>query len=88
MDMEQGVSAALGITVDNDGEALVLVIIGTEQHQVAVPMTPEIALAYAKGMVDMAREAQDLQEELDTLAPGDLQERLLDIQKKFAAPNN
>src|SRR5580765_5942816 len=77
MELEQGVSAALGVTVDPDGEAVVLVVIGTEQHQIAVPMTP-----------DVAREAQSLQDELEDLSVEELQDRLVAIQKRYAAQTN
>ena len=70
MELEQGVSAGLGVTVDPDGDAVVLVVIGTELHQVAVPMTPDVAIAFGRAMRDMAREAQGLQDELDDLEPG------------------
>jgi hypothetical protein len=88
MELEQGVSAALGITIDPDGDAVVLVILGTELHQVAVPMTPSVAIAYGRAMREMAREAQSLQEELDDLTPEALQTRLLDIQKRYTAQSN
>jgi hypothetical protein len=88
MELEQGVSAALGVTVDPDGEAVVLVVIGTEQHQIAVPMTPDVAIAYGRAMRDMAREAQTLQDELDDLDPEEIKDRLIAIQKRYAAQTN
>ena len=88
MELEQGVSAALGVTVDPDGEAVVLVVLGTEMHQVAVPMTPDVAIAYARAMREMAREAQVLQDELDDLDPEEIQDRLIAIQKRYAAQTN
>jgi hypothetical protein len=88
MELEQGVSAALGITVDPDGDAVVLVVIATEIHQVAVPMMPDVAIAYARAMREMAREAQALQDELDELSPEELQDRLIAIQKRYAAQAN
>ena len=88
MDLEQGVSAGLGITVDPDGDAVVLVVIATELHQVAVPMTPDVAIAYGRAMRDMAREAQTLQDELDDLDPEEIKDRILSIQKRYAAQTN
>jgi hypothetical protein len=88
MELEQGVSAALGVTVDPDGDAVVLVVIGTEQHQVAVPLMPDVAIAYGKAMQHMAVEARALQTELDTLGPEEVQARLKDIQQRYAAQNN
>lgn len=88
MDLEQGVSAALGLTVDQDGDVVVLVVVGSEEHQVAVPMMPEVAIQYGRAMRDMARECQALQDELDELAPEELQDRMVAIQKRFAAQTN
>jgi len=86
MEMEQGVSAALGVTIDPLGEAVVLVVIGTEaQGAIAVPMTPEIALAFARSMKEMAREAQMLQDEIEDLSAEELQDRLVAIQNRFAS---
>lgn len=88
MELEQGVSAALGITIDPDREVVVLVVLGTELHQVAVPMTPEVAIAYSRAMREMAREAQTLQDELEGLSTEELQDRLVAIQKRYAAQAN
>jgi len=88
MELEQGVSAGLGVTIDPDGEAVVLVVVGTELHQVAVPMTPDVAIGFGRAMRDMAREAQSLQDEIDDLSPEELQDRLVAIQKRYAAQAN
>ena len=88
MELEQGVSAGLGVTVDPDGDAVVLVVIATEVHQVAVPMTPDVAIAFGRAMRDMAREAQTLQDELDDLDPEEIKDRLIAIQKRYAAQTN
>jgi hypothetical protein len=88
MELEQGVSAGLGVTVDPDGDAVVLVVIATEEHQVAVPMTPDVAIAYGRAMRDMARECQTLQDELDELEPEQVNDRLIAIQKRYAAQAN
>ena len=88
MELEQGVSAALGVTIDPDGDAVVLVVIGTESHQVAVPMTPDVAIAYGKAMRELAREAQTLQDEIEDLDPEELADRLIAIQKRYAAQAN
>jgi hypothetical protein len=87
MELERGVSAALGITVDGDGEAVVLVVIATPEHQVGVPMSPEIALSYSREMRKMAREAQNLQDELEDLDPEEIVDRLQAIQQRYSSPN-
>jgi hypothetical protein len=89
MEMEQGVSAGLGITIDPMGEAVVLIMVGTKADgNVAVPVTPDVALAFARGMKEMAREAQVLQDEIEDLSAEELQDRLTAIQNRFAAETN
>ena len=54
----------------------------------AVPMTPDVAIAYGRAMRNMAREAQKLQDEIDDLSPEELQDRLVAIQKRYSAQTN
>jgi hypothetical protein len=83
MDMEQGLAAGLGITIDPEGEAVIIVMIQTGEQQVAVPMTPEVALAFSRTMREMAREAQTLQDEMEDLSPEEIPDRLMAIQNRY-----
>jgi hypothetical protein len=88
VDLEQGVSAGLGITVDPEGDVVILIVVGTPEHQVAVPVMPDVAIAFSRSMRDMARECQALQDELDELEPEEIQDRIIAIQRRFAAQAN
>ena len=56
--------------------------------RIAVPLMPDVALAYGRAMRDMARECQALQDELDELDPEEIADRIHAIQKRFAAQTN
>jgi len=89
METHSGISAGIGIAVDLEGEAVVLVAIETEEGEsISVPMTPDVAISFGRGMRDMAREAQGLQDELDDLDPEEVHDRLWAIQARFAADRN
>jgi len=87
MNMEQGHAAGLGVTIDPEGEAVVIVMIQSHEQQVAVPMTPEVALAFSRTMRSMAREAQTLQDELEDLSPEEIPDRLAAIQRRYENNN-
>ena len=89
MEAQSGISAGIGIAVDVDGEVVVLVAVESEEEeQFTVPMTPDVAIAFGRGMREMAREAQILQDELDDLDPEEVHDRLWAIQARFAADRN
>ena len=88
MELEQGTSIGLGVSVDSDGEAVVLVMVGTEGGQFAIPMSPEVAISFGRMAREMAREAQTLQDEIEDLDPEEIVDRLQAIQNRYAAPSN
>ena len=83
--VEQGVGAGIGITVDEESDVVVVIIIqaldGTAH---AVSMIPEIAKTFGRAMRDMSREAEALQFELADLDPEEVHERLNDIRMRHA----
>ena len=85
-ELQQGVSAGLGITVDVDNDVVLVVMIGTpDGNTYAVSMMPDIARHFGRSMRDMSREADSLQDELDDLDPEEIQDRLSAIRQRYEA---
>lgn len=85
-ELQQGVAAALGITVDADGDVVILIMIGTEDGETyGVGLMPEVARHFGRSMRDMSREADMLQDELDDLDPEEIQDRLTAIRNRYEA---
>jgi hypothetical protein len=85
-ELQQGVAAGLGITVDSDNDVVIVIIIGTQDGQsYGVAATPDVAIAFGRSMRDMAREAQALQDELDDLDPEEILDRLVAIRQRYEA---
>lgn len=84
MEITQGVSMGLGLTIDADRDVvLVLTIFQDEEHAVAVPIMPDVARHLGRSMRDMSREADRLQDELDDLDPEEITDRLVAIQGRY-----
>lgn len=88
MDIEQGVGVALGLTIDVDKDVVILIVVGTEDHQIAAPMTPGVAFALGSSMKEMAVACLDLQERIGNMSDEEIRAELEAIQKRFAAPTN
>jgi len=85
-ELQQGVAAALGITVDAENDVVIVIMVGTpEGNAYGVAMTPDVAIALGRSMRDMSREAQQLQDELDDLDPEEIQDRLTAIRQRYEA---
>jgi hypothetical protein len=82
--IEQGKSMGLGLTVDRDNDVvLVLTIFVNEELGYAVPIMPDVARHIGRSLRDMSREADKLQDELDDLDPEEIQDRLVTIQNRY-----
>jgi hypothetical protein len=84
--LQQGVSAGLGITVDSDNDVVLVIMVGVPTGETyGVAMMPEIARHFGRSIRDMSREADMLQDELDDLDPEEIQDRLAAIRRRYAA---
>lgn len=87
MEIAQGESMGLGLTIDSDNEVvLVLTIFVNDELGYAVPIAPEVARHIGRSMRDMSREADVLQDELDDLDPEEIADRIVAIQRRFSDP--
>lgn len=85
--IQQGEGLALGVTVDADGDVVVLVIItDSTQQNFGVTLTTDVALHFGRSIRDLARDAAKLQDELETLDPEEIVDRLGAIQARFNNP--
>lgn len=85
-DLQQGVAAALGITVDADRDVVIVIMVGTQSGEsYGVAMTPDVARHLGRTMRDMSREAEVLQDELDDLDPEEIEDRLAAIRHRYQA---
>ena len=83
--IEQGQEAALGISIDGEGDVVILVIVAIDGQTVGVSMMPDVARAFGRAMRDMSREADMLQDELEDLDPEEKQDRLASIVRRYGA---
>jgi hypothetical protein len=84
-EVQQGQAIGLGITVDPDNDVVVIVVIQCDGETYAVSLTPEVAIFFGRSIRNLAREAQQLQDELDDLDPEEIVDRLTAIQNRYGA---
>jgi len=89
MEIRQGQALALGLTIDKDGDVVLVVTVAEdEENAVAVPVSPEVARHFGRSLRDMSREADRLQDELEDLDPEEIGDRLTAIRNRYAALND
>jgi hypothetical protein len=79
-------SVALGITVDNANQVVILVCIALDDSgdaPYAVALSPEIARHFGRTARELSREADKLQDELDDLDKEEVVDRLVAIQNRY-----
>jgi hypothetical protein len=89
----QGQTLMLGITVDPEGDVVLLIVIGRddatgEPERLAVALTPSVGANFADTLYKMSEEAQELQQELTTLTPQEAVERVEEIRARYSAGSN
>lgn len=87
MELIPGQSVALGITVDNENQVVILVCMSLTDNEedapYAVALSPEVARHVGRTARELSREADKLQDELDDLDPEEIKDRLMAIQKRY-----
>lgn len=83
-----GQGLALGVSIDGDGDVVLLVVIHETPESVPIcaPLMPDVARHFARRLREMSRDADKLQDQLGDLSPEELHDRLNAIRNKSVAP--